>query len=307
MPRRERLHNNSLTTLNGGITAAATTVTVADGTVFPNEGDFRVIVNEEIMLVTAVSGNNLTVVRGSEGTSAAIQADGAACRCILTAGALDKWGNDLTPGYADRKQYKLIDDAGDLLVDSDFTWIATPAGSTTSQDESWGGISYKVRNQTDQYTLQGKYVSAPTAPWKVTAHMISGPGLKFFDGTDATAFGIFAQSAAGKIITCHNRIGDAFESWKLTNYIKTTSEGDNYDSNLGSSWTTSINECWLQIEDNNTNIITRVSMDGINWLDIGSEGRTAWDASGMVEIGFFTDSHGSNGNAWYHVNSFVVE
>lgn len=298
MPRRERLHNNSLTTLNGGITAAATTVTVADGTVFPNEGDFRVIVNEEIMLVTGVSGNDLTVVRGSEGTTAAIQADGAACRCILTAGALEQWADDLSAGYSDRNPYRIMDE-GVTIDDTDFTWLNQSTSSV--QTETWGGISMQIPNNSSQYNLRGLYITAPSAPWTVKMHYRFGPGAKLYDLTSATSFGLMArESSTGKLLTCHHRLGDGLESWKMTD--ETT-----YSANLGPTWVNTGNEGWLMIEDNNTNIITSVSLDGINWLEIGSESRTAHASGGMNQIGFFVDSNGSNSNAWYHINSWIVE
>ena len=78
--RREQLENNVTTSLNGAITDVATTVTVADGSVFPAEGDYRIIVGDEIMLVTARATNDLTVTRGAESTTALAQSGGAAVR-----------------------------------------------------------------------------------------------------------------------------------------------------------------------------------------------------------------------------------
>lgn len=49
-------------------TAAATTITVADGGVF--EAGYVVKINDELLLVTAVAGNDLTVSRGYAGTTA---------------------------------------------------------------------------------------------------------------------------------------------------------------------------------------------------------------------------------------------
>lgn len=56
-------------------TAAATSITVADGSIF--EKDYVVKVGEELMLVTAVAGNVLTVTRGYAGTTAAAVTEGA--------------------------------------------------------------------------------------------------------------------------------------------------------------------------------------------------------------------------------------
>jgi len=72
------------TTLDGAITATATTLDVADGSGFPAAtGPFVVLIGTELLLVTA-SGNALTLFetnvryRGAFGTTAAAHADGVA-------------------------------------------------------------------------------------------------------------------------------------------------------------------------------------------------------------------------------------
>ena len=68
-----KFSNNAKTTLSSGITSSATSITVADGSVFPSISGseyFYVTLedasaNIEIVKVTAVSGNTLTVVKGS--------------------------------------------------------------------------------------------------------------------------------------------------------------------------------------------------------------------------------------------------
>lgn len=62
------------TTAAAVATAEATTLTVADGSIF--EAQTVVKVGEELLLVTAVNGNDLTVTRGYAGTSAAAVASG---------------------------------------------------------------------------------------------------------------------------------------------------------------------------------------------------------------------------------------
>ncbi len=66
------------TTLNGAITAAATTITVNNAATFPSV-PFRIIVGSEVMIVTAVSGGGnktWTVTRHADGTSASAVATG---------------------------------------------------------------------------------------------------------------------------------------------------------------------------------------------------------------------------------------
>ena len=55
MVRREQFVNSASATLNGAINASTTSVVVNDGTPFPTTGDYRILIDDEIMLVTARS------------------------------------------------------------------------------------------------------------------------------------------------------------------------------------------------------------------------------------------------------------
>lgn len=58
------------TTLVGAINSAATTIQVASPSLFPTDGNFRLRIGNELLLVTAVAGDLFTVVRAREGTTA---------------------------------------------------------------------------------------------------------------------------------------------------------------------------------------------------------------------------------------------
>lgn len=85
----EQFSNHPGTTLSAAITSTTrpVTFTVASATNLPTSGNFRVLVDSEILLITTVSGTSLT---GSnvEGTTAATHANGATVQHVLTAGAL---------------------------------------------------------------------------------------------------------------------------------------------------------------------------------------------------------------------------
>lgn len=81
--------NNAVSNLNGSINNSTTSIAVATGSVFPSTGNFRIRIDDEILLVTARSSNTLTATRAQEGTVAASHADGARVALILTAGAID--------------------------------------------------------------------------------------------------------------------------------------------------------------------------------------------------------------------------
>jgi hypothetical protein len=294
----ERLTNNALTTLNGAINNSVTTITVTTGSVLPAEGDFRIVVNDEIMLVTARSTNDLTVVRGAEGTTAASQADGAMVRMVVTAGALNQWMDDITAGYSDRYPHRFLDDTGVTQTVSSFTW--TNQSTATATDETWGGITMTAPSVAS-FNFRLLTQTAPTAPWKLTGHLQFGPGYTYFS-TNGSMMGICArESSSGKIQSCALRIGDKVAGWQWTNPTL-------FSGTLGTSFDHRSDNVWVQLEDNNTNIIARCSSDGINWFELGSEARGTFPTgTNMDEVGFFCDSASANANALFHITSWILE
>lgn len=90
------LLNNAVTTLNGAITAVATTIDVTDGSVFPSPtgGDYFLTTlsdgsNIEIVKCTSRATNALTVVRAQEGTTGFAFANLDAIELRITAGTLN--------------------------------------------------------------------------------------------------------------------------------------------------------------------------------------------------------------------------
>src|SRR4051812_13305340 len=84
----EQFANNAASTLSGGISAGATSLTVASASSFPGSGNFRIIIDSEIFLVTAVAGTTFTVTPGYESTAQASHGSGAAVTHVCTAGVM---------------------------------------------------------------------------------------------------------------------------------------------------------------------------------------------------------------------------
>jgi|TARA_B110000902_G_scaffold214424_1_gene246391 hypothetical protein len=93
--------NNAKTTLASNISTSATSITVLDGSVFPvlSGSDYTYVTFEglsgtvEIVKVTALSGNTLTVVRAQDNTSASAFTTGDKCELRLTAAGLNEVAN----------------------------------------------------------------------------------------------------------------------------------------------------------------------------------------------------------------------
>lgn len=79
--------NDPGTVLAAGCSNNATTISVASSSGYPGTGNFRIKIDHEIMLVTAVAGTSWTVTRGVETTTATTHLSGAAVNHILTAGS----------------------------------------------------------------------------------------------------------------------------------------------------------------------------------------------------------------------------
>jgi fructose-1,6-bisphosphatase/inositol monophosphatase family enzyme len=83
----ERFANEISTTLVGSITNVATSLVVASSSGFPAV-NFRIRIDDEILLVTTVAGTTWTVTRAQEGTTGAAHSNAASVAHILTAGGL---------------------------------------------------------------------------------------------------------------------------------------------------------------------------------------------------------------------------
>ena len=87
--------NGFKTALTAAVTASATSITVADGSRLAlGAGDFYIMTLGtnaafEIVKVTAVTGNTLTIERAQEGSTAQDWASGAYVACAPTAGDLN--------------------------------------------------------------------------------------------------------------------------------------------------------------------------------------------------------------------------
>lgn len=83
----EQFANLAQSTLGANISAGATSLTVASASSFPTMGNFRILIDSEIFLVTGVSGNTFTIMPGYEGTVQSSHNSGTNVTHILTAGA----------------------------------------------------------------------------------------------------------------------------------------------------------------------------------------------------------------------------
>jgi hypothetical protein len=90
----EGLANDVETTLAAAITTVGqTSITVASNSGFP-AANFRVRIDDELLLVTANPSTSWTVERGVEGTTAATHSNGATVTHVLTKAGLETWSRE---------------------------------------------------------------------------------------------------------------------------------------------------------------------------------------------------------------------
>lgn len=133
----ELLANNATSQLNGAVDGSTdpVTFTVDDASTFPATGNFTIIIDGEIMLVTSVSGDDFTADRAQEGTAIAAHADNAVVASVLTAGSLAR-----VIQQASLRPYTYFAPTGvdDEFDDNSFTgWTAvgtTPVPTVTEEN-----------------------------------------------------------------------------------------------------------------------------------------------------------------------------
>ena len=87
----ENLGNDFTTTLAAAITTTdGTSITVASSTGAPS-ANFRIRIDDELMLVTAVAHPTWTVTRAVEGTTGATHLNAATVAHVVTLGGIQQW------------------------------------------------------------------------------------------------------------------------------------------------------------------------------------------------------------------------
>lgn len=282
MVRREQFVNDARTTLSASMTDSTTTATVTAGSVFPADGDFRILINSELMLVTARSGNNLTVTREIENTTAAAHSDTDTVHAILTAGGLqdytkeNTWHGNTSPAL---RIYNLS--SGAPAVVSDFTWVNQGSATATDRD---GRIVLNSPTSAS-VNLRGLYQTAPTAPYEIilAVHAIG-------ERANFGQFGLFfREDSSSKLMSISRVFNGQIEIPKYT-------DATTFDSLLGSSvnWDFGQSVKWFKIENDDTDLKFFVGPNGQDWIEFGSEGKGVHFTTAPDQVGFHTDPDGSN-------------
>jgi hypothetical protein len=194
------------TTLASSINTTATTITVATGTatalmggitLAPANVDIFTValdvdtVNEEIVFVTGVSGDTLTISRGQAGTgspgvSGVAHTAGATVKHVLTSSDLIFFRNNASPVAS-------------------FGFSGATSGTTTVQATAIAGTNTLTLPAVSNDTLVGKATTDVLTNKTLTSPIITTPTQRLtLNAQTGTTYTLVAADASYKLVTCSN-------------------------------------------------------------------------------------------------------
>lgn len=319
----EQFSNFAQTTLAAAITdTVSTSITVSSSTSFPSSANFRIVIDSEIMLVTAGAGTTTwTVTRGAESTTAATHVLGAPVTHILTAGAISQYRTDTAAaigltgttaslpaaGTAGRLYYPtdgkfVYQDNGTTWqpwgpiypcsppVDANFSWVNQGSASVSSTN---GGVTLTAPSNGNTDSVRTRVASSPAAPYSVTI----GFNTMILAGSGAGVCGLLLrESSTGKMTALF--YGDAGGGGKGAFYnVYNLSSPTSFSGSLASYQSEAQAPIWLRIHDDGTNLTYYIGCSPYDFIQLYSQARTAAFTTAPNQYGFGMDPYGGSAGA----------
>lgn len=296
---KELFADDAYTTLASDITSGSTTLSVHDAANFPTEGNFRIRIGNELMLVTSVSGTTFTVTRAIESTTASSHEEGSLVVAIVTAGGMEQFLKDNILYYGHKPLYhSLTDENGNVLTASSFTWVNQLAATATDVN----GTIHTVHPTAASMSENLLAYSAPATPYTVTFGLRPFIRRSFASGFPHFSIG-WRDSSTGRLsllvgvgITGHNYY-----------YFYSLNNATSFSATKGTGFYPGImEEDFIRITDDGTDFTWEHSVDGgVNWYEIFTESRTAWTANpNQWVFGGSQDGHTgtTSEHTWFHIS-----
>ena len=204
-----QLKNNATTTLSAAVTTTATSITVADGSVFPTLSGSNYTYatlednssNREIVKVTAISTNTLTVVRAQDNTTARAFSSGDKCELRINAALLNDIAEQADTGTTVIAGSNLSFSGDTLNLDTNLTGLGSVAATSmalastgatelTIEDTDNGFAASKINIQNGGRDLK------VTAPQDIIFNVGSSDAVTILNGGN---FGIGTSSPSQKL------------------------------------------------------------------------------------------------------------
>lgn len=171
----ESYANSAQTTLNGSINASVTSITVSGASGFPSSGQYRILIDSEIMLVTGGLGTTTwTVARSQENTIAQTHNNSATVTHVLTAASL------LTKDYLDIRAFGGV---GDGTTDNTAAFNAALAAAATTGATIFFPASANPYNFASAWSLASKSYIRIKGAGSTGTGGANTPSLISFTGT----------------------------------------------------------------------------------------------------------------------------
>lgn len=285
MARRERFANDAETTITSAIGPSDTSINVQNAADFPTEGDFKIVIDHEIINVTSVSGNTFTVERGAESTTAANHVANSQVSQIITVGSLETYTKESAdPYFGSKPAYRIADSVGDLLTHSDFLAFGAFTGATASTNNGVVSIQQTPRGS---LVLAPLVRTSPSTPYTITSAITGMLNGTVMDTGPTLGF-CFAESASNKLVVLSLQPTNESHNYiSVRAYNSVTS----FNSTLITDWKTQISyPFWCRLDDNGTNIKFDISHNGVNFVNVYDALRGAFFTTGPDRVGFFVNS-----------------
>lgn len=339
----EQYANDATTTLTVAVTLLDTTITVSSALEFPVATPFRVMIDNEIMMVTLIAVNVFTVTRGLENTPTETHENGSEVAQVLTNGGLcafsecrfatDTRANLPSPGL-DGRLFFTQTPGWYLYRENGAAWRAwgpifqLNEGIDFDNDEwGWTNVNDGVNPPAGLTGIFGELVFA------VAPNVSPGENVRLFTEavnaeipasppyTVTTAFipllapvnqtycGIvFRDSVSGKFIFFKLMYDDTSITKRdivisIDKYDDPNTLNSSYKTLSGGSLLSPM--VWFRMSDDSVNLKWYFSNDGFNFTLIDSVSRTNFLSSGPDEIGIAFGTNNTTGSAGINLNSWL--
>jgi len=293
--------NNAETTLSSGINNSVTTVPVTSAAVFPtptaNDVFFATIddgSNIEVVKVTGISSNDLTVVRAQDNTSAAAFGSGAKIELRLTAKVLETGTTSLTDLDGDTQI--LVEEA----ADEDKIKLKT-AGTERVRIDS-NGVGIGGINPQDNIHIDTGTSGVPTI--RLTHSNTGADNFQIMAGTTGTSNSGFSirdidQGSNRFVIDSNGQVGIMKDSPTSRLDVNGTTTSNNFivgvngDIRSGGNGVTWSGETDFKIQHYNTKVYFQYAANGLFVRNNSGNDRMQLDSSGNATFSGNVTAYGT--------------
>ena len=161
-------------------------------------------------------------------------------------------------------------------------WLWINQGTASVSLDSNGRITLRAP------TVVGFNHRIRVRPAPSTPYIITTASYYYTPDPSATTYLLFRDSVSGRLVVLiqdtHSTSGAIAGGITL---VQRWNSPTSFNSTQGTTTSPPTkNLSWRQIEDDGTTIYFRVSPDGVNWVTIHSESRTAWLTNEPLQVGF---------------------